>query len=167
MVPTESRDKSCVCFDDSGREVLNVPVAPELVGNNVRQDRPEESDTAYYCRVLVPDTRPVKLSYKDDTLSITPTLLGYDGRSSTLFTVQGSYSAVQEFASEAVLKISGEAADGRFSVIAAEASCGADAHFIGVDIPGLNRWPETGVELLVPSAKAMFDLHVRYHPMKR
>lgn len=166
-VPTESNDKSCVCFDASGREVLNVPVDPELGGNNFQQDRPEESDTAYYCRVIFPDIGPIKLNYKDDTLAITPTLLGEDGQSNALFTVQGSDRAVHEFANEAVLKINGEAADARFSVMAAETNCAAEAHFIGVDISGLSRWPETGVELLVPSSKAMFDLQVRYHPVKQ
>ena len=167
MVPTESSDKSCVCFDDSGREVLNVPVEPELGGNNFRQDRLEESDAAYYCRVIFPNIRPINLSYKDDILSFTPTLLGHDGRSNALFIVHGSYRAVNEFAKDAVLKINGESPYGRFSLMPVETSCGLDAHFIGVDIPGLITWPETGVELLVPSTKAMFDLHVRYHPISQ
>ena len=166
FISTESSDESCVCFDDSGREALNVPAEPELDGNNFRQDRREESNLAYYCRVIFPDIQLIKLSYKDDTLSIAPTLLRHDGRSNALFTVRGSYRAVREFANEAVLKINGEESGGGFSLISGGTSCGLDAHFIEVDIPGLNTWPETGVELLVPGSKAMFDLQVRYQPIK-
>jgi hypothetical protein len=167
MVPTESSDKSCTCFDDSGREVLNIPVEPGLREKDSRQEQPDESKTGYYCRVIFPDIRPVKLSYKDETLSITPTILGYDNQNDALFAVRGSSRAVHEFSNEVVLKINGEAPDSNFSLMAIETSCGEDVYFIDVNIPGLNTWPDAGVELLIPSIKAMFNMQIRYHSIQQ
>ena len=167
MVPTESNDKSCACFDDSGREVLNLPIETELSEKTSQQDQPDESDTGYYCRVVFPDIRPVKLSYKDATLSITPAILGYKNQSNALFAVRGSSRAVHEFSKEVVLKFNGEAPDSDFSLMAIETSCGEDVHFIDVNIPGLNTWPDTGVEILVPSIKAMFDMQIQYHSIQQ
>jgi hypothetical protein len=167
MVPTSSNDKSCACFDNSGRKVLNLPIEPGLSEKTSQQDQTDESDTEYYCRVVSRDIRPVKLIYKDATLSITPAILGYENQSNALFAVRGSSKAVHEFSKEVVLKINGETPDSNFSRMAFETSCGEDVYFIDVNIPGLNTWPDSGVEIFVPSIKAMFDIQIQHHSIRQ
>lgn len=127
-----------------------------------RRRRAEESETDYYCRVIFPDFRPVNLNYKAEALSITPALLGHDSQSDALFAVRGLSGAVDEFSREVVLKVNGEALDSNLSLMSVETSCGVDVHFIGVNIPGLNAWPDNGVGILVPGSNAMFDMQIRY-----
>ena len=132
-----------------------------------RRRRVEESETDYYCRVILPDIQPVNLNYKDDVLSITPVLLGHEVNSDALFAVRGLSVGVLKFSNEVVLKINGVAQDRNFSLMPVEKSCGMDVNFIGVNSPGLNEWPDTGVEILVPSISAMFDMQIWHHSIQK
>jgi hypothetical protein len=157
MVPTESNDKSCACFDDSGREVLNLPIETELIENISQPDQPDESETDYYCRVIFQGSRPINLIYQDETLAITPTLFEFDDKSGALFAAVGSARAVAAFVNEVVLKVNGVAQESSFSLNSVETGCGQDVHFIEVRAPDFNKHSEAEVEMLIPSIKAMFD----------
>lgn len=128
-----------------------------------RQRLPGESETDYYCRVILPEIRSVNLSYQDEPLSITPALLKHDSQSDALFAIRGSSGAVKAFSYEMVLKINGETSDNNVLLKSVETSCRLDVHFIGVSIPDLNAWTDARVEILVPSISAMFDMHIWRH----
>ena len=132
-----------------------------------RQRQTEESETGYYCRVIFPDTRPVNLNYKNEALSVTPAIFGQKGQSDALFAVRGLSKAVQKFSNEAVLMINGEAADSNLSFKPVETNCGMDIYFIGVHVPGLKAWPDNGIEILVPSINAMFDMQIWYNSIEQ
>jgi len=119
--------------------------------------RAEESETAYYCRVIFQESRPINLSYQNETLAITPTLFESDDKSGALFAAVGSARAVAAFVSEVVLKVNGVAQESSFSLNSAETGCGQDVHFIEVRAPDFNKHSEAEVEMLIPSIKAMFD----------
>ncbi len=129
-----------------------------------RQRLPEESETDYYCRVILPEIQSVNLNYQGEILAITPTLLVKDAQSDAFFTVRGSFTAVNTFSDELVIKINSEAQGSNFSLKPVEASCGLDVHFIGGNISGLNAWPDARVEILVPSISTMFDMQLWSHP---
>lgn len=129
-----------------------------------RRRRAEESETEYYCRVILPEIQSVNLNYQGEILAITPTLLVKDAQSDALFTVRGSFIAVNTFSDELVIKINSEAQGSNFSLKPVEASCGLDVHFIGGNISGLNAWPDARVEILVPSISTMFDMQLWSHP---
>ena len=129
-----------------------------------RQRLPEESEADYYCRVIFPEIRSVNLNYQDEILAITPTLLVKDAQSDALFTVHGSFTAVNTFLDELVVNINSEAQGSNFSLKPVESSCGPDVHFVKVNITGLNAWPDARVDILVPSISAMFDLQPWGHP---
>ncbi len=129
----------------------------------VRQRLPEELETDYYCRVILPETRTINLSYHDEVLSITPTLLEHKVQSGALFAVRGSSRAVNAFSDEAVLKINGEVPGSNVSLKSVETSCGMDIHFIGINTPGFNASADARTEILVPSIRAMFDMQIWGH----
>ncbi len=128
-----------------------------------RQRLPGESETAYYCRVVLPEIQSVNLSYQDEPLSITPAFLKFDTQSDTLFAIRGSSRAVKAFSSEMVLKINGETPDSNVVLKSIETSCGPDVHFLEVSTPDLTAWAEPRVEILVPNISAMFDIHIWSH----
>jgi hypothetical protein len=163
IAPEESGGISCVCLDDSGREVLNLPAEAASGGGNLLQERPEETGSAYYCRKILPEIRPVRLNYQDESLLVTPVLLAGKGQDNALFAVRGSFGAAQELAREVVFKIDGETIISKTALLDAGASCGEKSHLIDVKLGDLNVWPEYGVELLVPDIKALFDVEVRYN----
>jgi len=132
-----------------------------------RQRRAGESETEYYCRVILPENQAVNLNYQDETLAITPTLLENAAKSEALFAVRGSSRAVNTFLDELVIKNNGEALGNDVSLRLVETSCGLDVQFIGVSIPGLNAWTNARLEILVPSISAMFDLQIRSHSTPR
>ena len=125
-----------------------------------RVRRIEEPETDYYCRVIFPDTRPVNLNYQDKILSITPVLLENEDKHRALFTIQGLFMDVKKISNELVLKNNGKAQAANFIILPIEAGCNDDVRFIEVKIPRMNEWSDSGVEILVPSISAMFDMHV-------
>lgn len=122
--------------------------------------RPGESETDYYCRVIIPDFTPVNLKYKNDVISITPVLLEHDSQSNTIFSVNGLSGDIQQFSREIVIKVNGATLNSNFSVLPVETACGPDVHFIRVDIPDFNGWSKNEVEILVPSSNAAFDMQI-------
>ncbi len=124
-----------------------------------RQRLPGESETAYYCRVVLPKFQSVNVSYQNESLAITPALLKLNAHGDALFAVRGSSRAVNALSSEMVLKINSEA-PGSVQFKSPETNCGLDVHFLTVSVPGLNTRPDSRVEILVPSVGAMFDLHM-------
>lgn len=129
-----------------------------------RRRRAGESETDYYCRVILPGNQEVRLNAPNAPLAITPTLLVVDARSDALFAVRGSLAAASAFTEELVIKIHREVQSSKLSVKPVPSSCAPDVHFIGVHVPGLDAWPEAGVEFLVPSSNAMFDAHIHGQP---
>jgi len=125
-----------------------------------RRRRAEESETDYYCRVVIPESRSINLKYQDETLVIIPSFLESDDKSSALFAVLGSARAVNVFSNETVLRVNGKTQASSFSCKQIETSCGLDVHFIEARTPSLNAWSDAEVELLAPSIKAMFDLNI-------
>jgi hypothetical protein len=123
-----------------------------------RQRLPEESETDYYCRVVLPEKQYVNLSYQDETLAITPTLLVNDAQSDALFAVRGSRTSVNTFSDDLVVRIDGEVPESDITFMTDETNCDPDVHFIGVNFPGLNAWPDAKAEILVPSISAMFEM---------
>jgi len=124
-----------------------------------RQRLPAESDTAYYCRVVLPEIQSVNLNYQNETLSISPAFLKLETENDTLFAIRGSSQAVKAFSSEMVLKINGETQDSNVLLKPVETSCRLDVHFLEVSTSDLNAWVEARVEILVPSISAMFEMH--------
>lgn len=129
-----------------------------------RQRLPEESETDYYCRVILPENQYVNLNYQDETLGITPTLLVNDVQIDALFAVRGSLTSVSTFSDELKIKIDGEVQENNISLMTLETSCDLGVHFIGVKFPGLKAWPDARVEILVPSISTMFDMQPWVHP---
>jgi hypothetical protein len=64
IVLTRSEDHSSRLRDEANQRDLEH-----------RQRRAWESETDYYCRVILPENQSVNLNYQDETLAITPTLL--------------------------------------------------------------------------------------------
>ena len=124
-----------------------------------RQRLPGEAETDYYCRVVLTKPKPVNLSYQNESVSITPALLRLDTPGAAVFAIRGSSRAVRDLSSEMVLKVNGET-PGHILFKALEANCGQDAHLLTVSVPGLNAWPDSRFEILVPSISAIFDLKV-------
>jgi hypothetical protein len=125
-----------------------------------RQRLPEESETAYYCRVVLPEVQSVNLSYQNEPLSISPAFLKLDTQNYALFAIRGSSRAVKAFSCEMILKINGETPDSNVLLKSVETSCGPDVHFLEVSTPDLTAWATSRVEILVPSISAMFDMHI-------
>jgi len=113
--------------------------------------------------VILPETRTINLSYHDEVLSITPTLLEHKVQSGALFAVRGSSRAVNAFSDEMVLKINGGVPDSNVSLKSVETSCGLDLHFIEINTPDLNASADARAEILVPSISAMFDMQLWRH----
>lgn len=124
------------------------------------QRLPGESETDYYCRVVLPETRSVNLNYQGGPLSITPALLKHDSQSDAIFAIRGSSAAVKAFSSEIVLQVNGATSDNNALFKSVETSCGLDVHFVGVSIPDLNASTDGQIEILVPSISAMFDMNI-------
>jgi hypothetical protein len=111
-----------------------------------------ESETAYYCRVVLPEIQSVNLSYQNEPLSISPAFLKLDTQSDALFAIRGSSRVVKVFSYEMVLKINGETPDSNVVLKSIETSCGPDVHYLEVSTPDLNAWAEPRLEILVPSS---------------
>jgi hypothetical protein len=65
---------------------------------------------------------------------------------------------VNTFSDDLVVRIDGEVPESDITFMADETNCDPDVHFIGVSFPGLNAWPDTKAEILVPSIGAMFEM---------
>lgn len=126
-----------------------------------RRHRAEESTTEYYCRLILPEVQTVNVTYQDEKLAVTPTLLKSDNQNDAFFAVRGSLRAVKAFSEEAVFLINGEAQGSNLSLASADASCNQDVHFVGVDFPNLDAWPVFGVEMFIPSINAMFETKIQ------
>lgn len=128
-----------------------------------RQRIPAESDTEYYCRVILPEVRPVNLNYQKEILLITPNLLSIKDNRDAFFALRGSSSAVNAFTSEMVLRVNGETRNNSILLNAVGAGCEDGIHFVGVNLPSIDSWTNTRVEILVPSISAMFDIQIWRH----
>jgi hypothetical protein len=117
-----------------------------------------ESNTAYYCRVILPKARTVNLNYRQEPLSITPKFLILNGSGDPFFTVRGSSTVVNAFADEMVLKVNGETLNNSILFNAVETGCGDGIHIIGVNLPSVDSLTNTRIEILAPSISAMFDI---------
>lgn len=124
-----------------------------------RQRIPAESDTEYYCRVILPEVQPVNLIYHKEILSTTPTLLIFDNTRGALLALRGSSSAVSAFAGESVIKVNGEAHHNMFLDVVG-AGCEDDIHFVRINLPGVASHTNTCFEILVPSISAIFDIRM-------
>lgn len=140
--------------------------AQEQQERDIRQRLPAETETGYYCRVILPATRPINLNYHDGTLSITPVLLEQENQNGALFAVRGSNEAVYAFSEEVVLKLNGKPSAGPVSLKSIETSCGPDVYFIEVSTPVSTASADNQAEILLPSVSAMFDMQLRSHATK-
>lgn len=125
-----------------------------------QQRLPGESDTDYYCRVVLPEIQSVNLNYQNESLSISPALLKLETENDALFTIHGSPQAVKAFSSEMVLKINGETQDSNMSLKPVETSCELNVYFLEVNTTELSALAETSIEILIPSISAMFEMYI-------
>jgi hypothetical protein len=131
-----------------------------------RQRLPDESDTEYYCRVILSRNRPVKLNYNDETISITPILLMYDDRSNALFALRGSSRIASLFSNEAIFKFNGQTLNSNFSHRLGATKCGSNVHILNFHFPSLSLGAGEQIEIFIPSIHAMFDMQIWRHPVK-
>ena len=149
--------------ENSARQAAEARLREE----NFRQRLADESDTEYYCRVILPRGRSIVLQYQDETLSITSSFFKYGDHSAALFAVHGSATAVSAFSSEVVLRIGGQPVNSKFTYRSAVTTCNPDVHFIEATTPGLYLEADERLEILVPSARAMFDMKIWRHSVKQ
>jgi hypothetical protein len=122
--------------------------------------QPLEPDTGYYCRVVLPEVRPVDLKYQGEVLAVTPLALEGERQTEAMFAVRGSFGAVDAFSREIVLKIDGEAQDLSFSIKNAKSGCDQDLHFLEFRMSDLDAWAGVQMDLIAPGAKAMFEVNM-------
>jgi len=125
-----------------------------------RNRLPGESDTEYYCRVIVVRIKSFDVNYQGERLSITPSLLTFGDHNDALFALRGSSAAVDSFSKEALLKINGIMVRQNFSIRLMATPCTSDLHFMALTIPEPNPGPGGRIEILVPSIRALLDMHV-------
>ena len=145
------------------REDYSARLKTEARQRDLEQQRhlAGETATAYYCRVVLAEAHNATLTFQSERLAVTPTILASDNPEAALFAVRGSIGTVEAFAEEMVLQINGVTQDGHFSLQSANPGCSQGVYFIAVDLPGLNAWPDSGVEMLVPAIKAMFEARIQ------
>jgi hypothetical protein len=119
-----------------------------------------ETDTDYYCRVVMSGARSVRLHYQDEVMVVSPTLVEDESQTMAMFAVEGSSKAAKAFAKELVLKVNGETQDISFSTYAGGSDCADDLSFVEFKSQGVAAWCDATVELLLPSVKAMFDAKI-------
>jgi hypothetical protein len=119
-----------------------------------------ESDADYYCRVVLPEARPVVLKYQGESLSVTPSLLGSSDSREALFALRGSPRATRNFAGEVRLRVNGRSVNGKFSLGPAASACGSDIHFVRAIMPNSVEGNGGQVEILVPGISAMLDMQI-------
>ena len=146
--------------------IARQAIETRLREENLRQRLSDESDTEYYCRVILSRIRPVILKYQGEPLSIVPCLLKYDDHSDTLFAVRGSSMVVNSFANEVMFRINGKTVNSNFSFRSIVANCKSDIHFIEAKIPSSYLEKEERVEILIPSIHALFDMQIWSNSIK-
>ena len=148
--------------DYSARQVAESRMREEAF----RQRLPNESDTKYYCRVILSRNRPVNLYYNGETLSITPTLLKSYDHSKALFALRGSSRIVGLFSNEFMLKFNGQTLNSNFSRRLVATTCSSDVHILTFNVPSLSLDAEQQVEIFIPSISAIFDMQIWSHSVK-
>lgn len=108
----------------------------------------------------------MNLNYLGESLAVTPRLLKYGDHNQALFALRGSSRAASFFSEEVLLKINGQTVNGNFSFRQVETSCDSDIHFVGANIPELPLGIDKRLEILVPSIRAMFDMHIWPHSVE-
>lgn len=121
-----------------------------------RKRRPDETAAAYYCRVIVPETRPVNLTYRDSKLAITPVLLTTDDGASNLLAIEGPPETVRSIAAELQLRADGASITNGGNLLNGTIGCASDYSFIAFSLTHRPA-PDTRLEILVPSISALFD----------
>lgn len=156
FAPADSRITLTSSKDYSARATAEAKLREKII----RQRIPNETDTEYYCRVILSRSRPVTLQYKGERLAVTQSLFTYQNQNEALFALNGSATAARSFADEIQFKINGQRVNSKFSYRPVETTCKADIHFLGATIHDLQLLRDERLEILVPSHQAMFDMHV-------
>lgn len=125
---------------------------------HVRLRQPGETAADYYCRVILPRTRPVVLNYHDQRLSIIPALLLDEQRA--LFALRGPVASVNDFAADAELQLHGERLKAEPALPPASLACEPESYLLSVAVPERLAIPSDRVELAIPSVRALLDLQV-------
>lgn len=143
-------------------EVYSEKIGTEarLQEENSQQWLPDESETEYYCRVILSKRRPVTLGYQGESLSVVPILLKSKGRDEVLFAVRGSSVAANSFAKEVVFRINGQVVKGNFSFRKGVKSCEPELYFIVTNISDLPLEKDNRFEIFVPGIRAMLDMQI-------
>ena len=125
-----------------------------------QQRRPGESDTAYYCRVVFPNVDSVTLEYLGEVISITQVLFEYGGSAGFLFSLRGSFNAVNSFAREAQFIFSGKPVSGNLLLLPDATSCKSDIYLVQAVIPNLDSVSDGRIKMLIPSVQAGWDMKI-------
>ena len=129
-----------------------------------RKRKATENNRDYYCRVVLPENRPLRLRYQDEIIAVTPTILEDESQTLAMFAVQGSSKAVNAFTKELVLKIDGRVQNLSFSSKADDADCTEEQYFVEFMAQDMDAWGGATVDLLVPSVQAMFEVKTYTYP---
>ncbi len=125
--------------------------------------RPGESDTAYYCRVILFRVHSINIEYQGETISITQALLEYGDTGNAFFALRGSTRAASSFAGEAQFVFNGKPVSGNFSLRSDGTSCKSDVHIIQATILDFVSVSDDRIEMLVPSIRAGWDMKIWEH----
>ncbi|QPB72256.1 hypothetical protein D5125_17140 [Magnetovirga frankeli] len=152
-----SKDSNIILIQNAVNSA-RVALEANLREEKSRQRLADESDIDYYCRVVIPRNRPVRLNYQGEALSIVTSFLFSDYYSAFLFAVRGSALPVNSFRKEAELRINGKTVKTNLLFKPNDGTCEPDFYFIGSTLHSLNLEPVNQLEILIPSIRAMFDM---------
>lgn len=128
--------------------------------SNFQLQLPDEPERDYYCRVILPQNRPVNLIYKGERLSVTPSILRSSDGNQALFALSGSLRVINSFLEEARLKVNRQNLNVNFMLIPAVKSCTEDIQFMSANIPDLYLDSDSELEMFVPSIRAVFNMRI-------
>jgi hypothetical protein len=132
----------------------------KLLESAFQQRQPDESETAYYCRVVLNRVHPINIEYQGESISITPAFLVYGDSDIAFFALRGSSRSASSLAREVQVMINARPISVSYAIQSGETFCDSDIYMIKATIMNLISMSDDRIEMLLPGIQAGWDMKI-------